>query len=63
MSDLPGLTKRAAEALKPVMDQLLDEERAGPPFPKGVRLYLAQDEWRELLAAFRESQREAEGVT
>lgn len=66
---LPGLTKRAAEALKPFVDRAMDLERRGlladSSFPTdvSVSLFFRQSQLRELLAALRESQREAEGIT
>lgn len=63
---LPGLTQRAAEALKPFVDAALTLEREGflnvglPTKETSVRIDLAV--WRELLAALRESQLVAEGI-
>jgi hypothetical protein len=64
MADLPGLTRRAADALKPFMDQALRLEREGylDKPAAGHAIGFTTSEWRELLAAFRESQALAEGV-
>lgn len=74
MSDLhlPGLTRRAAEALKPFVDECLRAEEHGWLSPDPGQRDIARDvvylaiepaQLIELLAALRESQREVEGIT
>lgn len=70
----PGLTRRAAAALKPFMDEAFRLERYGFLRPVATRAdplgqvhrvsaSFLTSQWEELLAAFRESQRVVEGVT
>ena len=70
MADFLKITPRAAEALKPFMDEALRLERRGSLSPDGRRLNHTVDlcgftiaQWRELIAAWRESMVEAEGIT
>jgi hypothetical protein len=65
MSGCLPITPRAAEALKPFMDEGLRLEREGyfgPTYRSLTAGGFLLSEWRELLAAWRESQAVCEGI-
>ena len=66
MADFLKITPRAAEALKPFIDQALWLEQMGllsSPSPTMEAASFTTAEWGELIAAWRESMVEAEGIT